>query len=406
MARIKANRLKGIVVVSGEGGGGFGSPLVGGSGAGFLGSQTLRPGTGGGGRPVASPPPSVPPSMPVPQPPSPRPPAPLPPTGGPLPPPAPPPGQSPPGRPIPSPGRLPKIFRGSPVGFGIGIILDQLWGIITDEDFEIDTPRRTAGDIFAELFRRILGGVEFRGPRPGTVPVPAPPKPARPPITRPPGTRAPGPVLGTVIGPAPTGPIAVPQRNFPRRPMPPPPPVARPNVPIPQPQPQIVPRGPSVQPGRPPQIAVPGQIPSVPRPVVPSRTTAPTRAPSRSPAATTGIITPLTIFGLTYAVGRGLTRDSARDVLRDRTRDLVRDFQPDPLANPFAQPQPQTGGRVRSPGRAATSDCVEVQRRRRRKGKCREGFFRETRDSTRYETWRVRDCLTGKVTKESEASRR
>jgi hypothetical protein len=50
----------------------------------------------------------------------------------------------------------------------------------------------------------------------------------------------------------------------------------------------------------------------------------------------------------------------------------------DALPEPVAQPQ--------------TQECQVVNRRRRRKGKCREGFFRESPGSTRFITWRTRKC--------------
>lgn len=43
------------------------------------------------------------------------------------------------------------------------------------------------------------------------------------------------------------------------------------------------------------------------------------------------------------------------------------------------------------------AECQIVKRRRRRKGKCREGFFNEMPGSTKYTTWRVKDCETGKT---------
>ena len=50
------------------------------------------------------------------------------------------------------------------------------------------------------------------------------------------------------------------------------------------------------------------------------------------------------------------------------------------LPDPQAQPQAQT------------RRCQNVQRRRRKKGKCREGFFRERPGSTQFITWRENDC--------------
>lgn len=56
-------------------------------------------------------------------------------------------------------------------------------------------------------------------------------------------------------------------------------------------------------------------------------------------------------------------------------------------------------GGSRAPTRAAR-ECQEVKRRRRRKGKCREGFFEELPGRTRYTTWRTVNCATGKTIRE------
>jgi hypothetical protein len=50
---------------------------------------------------------------------------------------------------------------------------------------------------------------------------------------------------------------------------------------------------------------------------------------------------------------------------------------------PTPQPVPQ-----QDPARR----CKEVKRRRKRKGKCEEGFYREFRGKTRFIPWRERDC--------------
>lgn len=64
---------------------------------------------------------------------------------------------------------------------------------------------------------------------------------------------------------------------------------------------------------------------------------------------------------------------------------------PTPFAAPFPQPQPQP-----QPGPQQADPCQEVKRRRRRKGKCREGFFKEFPGKTRFITWRTVDCATRK----------
>lgn len=50
------------------------------------------------------------------------------------------------------------------------------------------------------------------------------------------------------------------------------------------------------------------------------------------------------------------------------------------LQNPLANPQTQS------------DKCEIVQRRKRKKGKCREGFFRESATGTKYTTWRETNC--------------
>lgn len=47
--------------------------------------------------------------------------------------------------------------------------------------------------------------------------------------------------------------------------------------------------------------------------------------------------------------------------------------------------------------RTRDKECQVVKRRRRRRGKCREGFFREEPGKTTFTTWRTVDCLTGKT---------
>lgn len=65
---------------------------------------------------------------------------------------------------------------------------------------------------------------------------------------------------------------------------------------------------------------------------------------------------------------------------------------PVPIASPFAQPQPMPFQEIQP----KQKECVEVKRRRRRKGKCREGFFEELPGRTRFTTWRTVDCVTRK----------
>lgn len=65
-------------------------------------------------------------------------------------------------------------------------------------------------------------------------------------------------------------------------------------------------------------------------------------------------------------------------------------------------PAPIIAG-ARPPTRTgAQRQCVEVKRRRRRRGKCREGFFEELPSRTRFITWRTVDCRTRKTVRESK----
>lgn len=69
--------------------------------------------------------------------------------------------------------------------------------------------------------------------------------------------------------------------------------------------------------------------------------------------------------------------------------------QPDPLTSldarsvPFVTTVPQPAPQ---PQQNPDRDCKQVKRRRRKKGKCREGFFQERPGSTQFITWRERDC--------------
>ena len=66
----------------------------------------------------------------------------------------------------------------------------------------------------------------------------------------------------------------------------------------------------------------------------------------------------------------------------------------------FSFAQAQTSIRQQTRTRQKTKECQEVLRRRRRRGKCREGFFEELPGKTRFTTWRVKECATGKTISE------
>ena len=67
-------------------------------------------------------------------------------------------------------------------------------------------------------------------------------------------------------------------------------------------------------------------------------------------------------------------------------------LSPQPFNPFFPVPQPFADGQTSSLTTQQTKKCQEVTRRRRRKGKCREGFFREKPGSTQFITWRERQC--------------
>ena len=62
---------------------------------------------------------------------------------------------------------------------------------------------------------------------------------------------------------------------------------------------------------------------------------------------------------------------------------------PQPGVRPLTQPQPQASQCPPCKPR----DCEQVKRRRRKKGQCRQGYFREYPDRTEYITWSRRKCL-------------
>lgn len=69
-----------------------------------------------------------------------------------------------------------------------------------------------------------------------------------------------------------------------------------------------------------------------------------------------------------------------------------------PTPAPPGSPPPPGGlpGAGRSSQPRQDRRCQEVRRRRRRKGKCREGFFEERPGKTRFITWRTVNCITRK----------
>lgn len=140
---------------------------------------------------------------------------------------------------------------------------------------------------------------------------------------------------------------------------------------------------------RPPQI-------SVPRPALPAAS--PTAAPSAAALALTGLGTGAA--ALTLAASSSSTA-AVRATARARTTTPTQVPGQTMLTTPTTVP---AGFPSRQPQRQPQRQkkCQEVKRKRRRKGKCKEGFFRELPGSTQYETWRTRECITGEVISEKE----
>jgi len=184
-----------------------------------------------------------------------------------------------------------------------------------------------------------------------------------------------------------------PQRAIPSPVPTPRPPIERRPFPVPPRPPLEVPPTPTVEPV--PRIA---EVPQ-PRPILPEdpfsdadtapRTQTPPRTPARArpgqtarPGTATG--TP-PFFFLSPPVPRiDIQTETQRRTPTDTPADTRVDTDPLTPLQPEALP---------SQARRAARQCQEVTRRRRRKGKCREGFFRELPGRTQFITWRENDCL-------------
>lgn len=107
-------------------------------------------------------------------------------------------------------------------------------------------------------------------------------------------------------------------------------------------------------------------------------------------------------FGLRHVVAAAALVVLSRKVKRKKASTKLSDLTL-PKTPPQIDPDPIiTSSRLPSqlafqsqPSRG-DSRCQNVQRRRRRKGKCREGFFEEKPGSTKFVTWRTVDCVTRK----------
>jgi len=148
-------------------------------------------------------------------------------------------------------------------------------------------------------------------------------------------------------------------------------------LPLPQPKPVI----------RPTTLPVPTPTP------LPAPAPSPTRVPRPSPTRR-----PLPFpspFGLPFPLSFPLPFPTPRAPVLTPVS-VPRVPSPElPTPSQFVDPKifttvPQP---TRTPTRTPTRRCEEVKRRRKRKGKCREGFFREFPDRTQFITWRTRKCL-------------
>lgn len=172
---------------------------------------------------------------------------------------------------------------------------------------------------------------------------------------------------------------------------------------IPRPEtPQKAPERDLTRPATLPAPQAPGQI-SAPRPPVSRPQVARPSLPSASPAtarpaaalAATALALP---FAFTSA-GAAAARVPLRVPGRTTSTTGLQTGQVTGSTSPAGFAQAQAS---RQATRKRECECQEVKRKRRRKGKCREGFFRELPGKTRYETWRTRECVTGTKLSEKE----
>lgn len=161
-----------------------------------------------------------------------------------------------------------------------------------------------------------------------------------------------------------------------------------PDFPVPKP---AAPTAPSV-----PTPTLPRQMPRpVPVPIgVPTPLPRPSKLPRRFPAPVPfpGVFPFLSPLPRTFFVGRPAVTPSNLTRFRPTVQESPTIGSITGLTTSIS-PQVAT---------EAQTQCQVVKRRRRRKGKCREGFFSESPGSTKFVTWRERDCqssrsLGGKV---------
>lgn len=183
--------------------------------------------------------------------------------------------------------------------------------------------------------------------------------------------------------------------RVPKIPNPTQPPFEPPRVPRENPR-----RLPDIRPSR-PNIPRP-QMPPNPR-TQPGRRTAPGQSPASLPKTTPK--TGPNPFLLTIPAFFGLSNPFGRVNFQNRPGTLRNPFASVPgtpnLPIPSTPTLPVPGGNIGTivlpsqqpqPQADTARKCETVKRRRRKKGKCRQGYFRETPTETNYTTWREKDC--------------
>lgn len=142
-----------------------------------------------------------------------------------------------------------------------------------------------------------------------------------------------------------------------------------------------------VPPAPPEIVPFPREIPGFP-PARPAPVSRPSPGTPRLPrVATPPNVAPL-IFGLTPGFFVGSPASTPFSRVAPRPSRLTRDRSTGVQLGQLTTSAPQTSAQTQA------DQCQAVKRRRRKKGKCREGFFVETPTETRFITWRTKECDT------------
>ena len=235
------------------------------------------------------------------------------------------------------------------------------------------------------------------------------------------------PIPGRVTPTRRTTPTRRPQRAVPVPEVEPLPPIRRRPVRIPETRPAD-----PIEPGRPARPRIPGPIPAEPgRSPVRRRQLPDADQEEQAEVSAPEVVLPGTARSRAEQARRARERARARS--RARTRATGRAATPGgifllpllgvapatatgpALATPPIVAAPPVVGVPPSPPvsrpvsrgtrRRECKPCEEVKRKRKRRGKCEEGFFRQTASGTQFTTWRTRNCLTGREIKPETAAR-